>query len=272
MKNKAFCKRLFSFFLIALMVASFLAMPSVHVYAHVEEFGVGTSDYEEYRRFMEEWEVDSRFVRYETFQALGAFKNFVSSDGAEGHQTPFDYLYDVVDENGYPLIITFDRQKQNAYRQERRTVLSTAKDMLTVNSTESFEIVRGPLHYRYGYGELAYICWVLGDVRIELRQDPSIDMPDYPMDGENTIYRRLLSRNYLVALAAYYELIWDMPLQPGETRFSRIQYIIWPVVVLILLIAACIATICIFRRIRRKKRTVVDHSALQKETTETDYD
>lgn len=244
-------KRILSIMLIILI--AFLLIPSVHVYAHVEEFGVGTSDYEEYRRFMEEWEVDSRFVRYETFQALGAFKNFVSSDGAEGHQTPFDYLYDVVDENGYPLIITFDRQKQNAYRQERRTVLSTAKDMLTVNSTESFEIVRGPLHYRYGYGELAYICWVLGDVRIELRQDPSIDMPDYPMDGENTIYRRLLSRNYLVALAAYYELIWDMPLQPGETRFSRIQYIIWPVVVLILLIAACIATICIFRRIRRKK-------------------
>lgn len=141
-----------------------------------------------------------------------------------------------------------------------------------VNTSESIEIVRGPLHYRYSHGELSHIYWILGDVDVELRQNPGIHMPDYPMDGENTIYRRLLSRNYFVALAAYYELIWDMPLQPGETWFSRMQHIIWPLVALILLIAACIAAVCILRRIRRKKRIVADNSSLQKEITETDYD
>ena len=214
-------------------------------------YSAHTNDYGEYLDFLDEWQVDKSFVRYENIQSLGEFSSFYSDNVLLlGIQSPYDYSYNLIDKNGYALSLYFLRHGKKV---EQGSLHDVSSDMRTISTSEYVEITRGPLHYRYYQGTLSNIVLLLGDVKVILIPQDETNISTYPTDGERTVTSRLLSRNYFTALFAYYELVWDIPLQPGETWLGRMQHLIWPPVILILLIAACITAIWFIRRIRRKK-------------------
>lgn len=227
------------------------------------------SNYENYLKITEQLDLPPYYVMYEHIQVLGDYQYYAGPEQLlhDGSWMLHEYYaeYCITDKNDQSVSLYMKQKNLMAPKEDYLPTPLFTADMRTLNTEKSGTVIRGPLRYRYESGRLARIGWRLGDV------DFYLSIPqDYPMDAEETVCSRLLSRNYFVALAAYYELIGDMPLQPGETRLSRMQHIIWPPMALILLITACIGAVCIFRHIRRKKRIVVDHSSLQVEITETD--
>lgn len=249
MKIKHFYKRTLCFILTGfILLAGFSSLTQ-------SAYGVGAEEddgYANYLKIIKQLDPPPYYLLYEHIQSLGDFVAYATPESVlhTGIWALHEYsaLYYLKDQNNQTLTLHMQQKNLMTRPEDKLLMPLFAADMRTVNTDKRGIIVRGPLRYRYDDGHLQGIGWRLGGVDFYIRT-----MEDYPTDGEKTVFSRLLSRNYFVALAAYYELIWDIPLQPGETWFSRMQHIIWPLVVLILLIAACITTVCIFRRIRRKK-------------------
>lgn len=273
-----FHKRILFILITVLLLFSFLGFLSINVLA-LETPNVSADSYEEYLEITEMPAFTDHLIRYEQIKALGAFGMFV------GPHYPYSYpvnrpvgdifldetlYYIVVDQNSFELALYIGELTTTVPKErvekEAISMPSGLHDMRHLNSDETGYIVRGPLIYRYSKGELTGVQWFMGDRCFHLfpnpyksstlKGDADIKLATYPTDRENTICNRLLSRNYLVALSAYYTLIRDIPLQSGETWFSRIQYILLPVLGFILLIAACITAIWLILHIRRKQRVM----------------
>ena len=255
MKSNHIIRRIVCSVFAMLIFVSFLQITPVNA---LMEYITSIGNYEEYLQYLEEIDDDAHFMYYDYIKEIGEFQLFYASSSADmgsPHHYFHFYQYEILDENQYPLEIIIGNRSENIPKS--RTVLFPLRDMQTANKYLDGRIQRGPLLYIYKHDKLSSIGLHIGDTVLYINvSSDSFSLRDYPMDGERTIVRRLLSRNYFVALAAYYELIWDIPLQPGETWLGRMQYILWPILGFILLIAACITAIWLIRHIRRKKRAM----------------
>lgn len=249
---------------ILLLICSF-SLSFVDTWATVAYPNFSTGDYEEYLKITEMPDFLDYFVRYEHIRSLGSFDYFIgpqyydsNSPGESFCETDLEYI--VMDKNGFQLWLNIREIPGAKYSGEIITMPLFLKDMRELDSAKTGAIMRGPLHYRYYNGKLAQISWCQGDMVFTLAynprrgmNDPEILLADYPMDGKDTIVSRLLSSNYLVALSAYYELIEDIPLQPGETKWSRMQYKVFAFAEGTVVVAA-VAAPCIWLWLRHKKK------------------
>ena len=251
MKIKQFLKCTICLLLIIFILFGVFCSLAQEAHANTDIM-IRISDYDNYLEIIEQLDLPSYYVRYEHIQVLGEYKGYTGPDYVSLNDSwyLFEYRaeYLVTDKNNQSLTFIMAQKNLIERPQNKLRMSLVSADMRTVNTDESGIIVRGPLRYRYYGGQLRRIDWNLGYVDFYVHATH-----DYPTDAEKTIYSRLLSRNYFTALFAYYELVWDIPLQPGETWLGRMQHLIWPPVILILLIAACITAIWFIRRIRRKK-------------------
>ena len=206
-------------------------------------------DYDRYLEIIEELDLPESFVHYKHIRALGTFSAFIWPNGNID-----EIRYELVDENGYSLVllILFRTRADNINRLDMSLC---DKNMRTLKEAKSGQVARGPLQYVYNNGKLVTVYWNLGETAIVLTGNghEGAFWSEYPMNGKETICNQLLSSNYLVALSAYYELIEDIPLQPGETKWNRMKYKVFAFAEGTVVVTA-VAAPCIWLWLRHKKK------------------
>lgn len=202
------------------------------------------TEYEEYLKVIDQLDVPGYFVRYEHIQVLGIFEYYT------GAYNDYYAYYSFVDTNGYEGSLSVAQKSLLDHSETFLTMPAGLSDMGSLPGDAKGTVLRGPLHYIYSGGRLICICWVAGDIEFTLSGDI---LDDYPMDAEETICSRLLSTDEETALSAYEELMKTVPLQPGESVFSRAPYRTIAVAGLILL-GTCIAAVCVWLRGRGRRQ------------------
>lgn len=183
------------------------------------------------------WKV-AKFYTEEEIRAFGASdkapKNFVDYSAVsmigELVQMEYSYYYNdkpytcydyvLVDKNGYKIRIKVSHDGDYMDRLGEELVTEAEKINMTsmhgpVATKESKWIKRGHVGYLYQFQNLQIVSWMVGD-DIELKLhigDP------YPMDGEDTFMRRLLSFSEEEALTAVNELEAKIPAHWGGSRW-----------------------------------------------------
>ena len=262
---------------ILLFISAFSSLP-INAWGSYLPTGRSAINYEEYLEITEMSTFEDHFIRYEQIRVLGEFVAFLVETSPHsnslGDRILREYLeYIVEDKNAFKLELSI-RAMSNTYlrdklKSKRISMPFGMKDMRKLDTETAVVIQRGPLFYYYGpEGDLGSIQWFLGDVAFAfvanqstfirhnvtiLECDPNLSLADYPTDGEETICSRLLSANYLVALSAYYELLKDIPLQKGETGWSRMKYIVFAFAEGFAVVAAVTAP-CIWLWLRSKRK------------------
>ena len=260
-------KRILCSFVAVLLLLTVFCGLSINARAEVLYPHISADSYEKYLEITEMAGFESHFIRYEQIKALGQFVTFVGPAYDPEFYSKLqrfygeDLCYRVVDNNGFQLQLSIYKSHTTDYEDyiKKNTISMPVwmKDMRKLDSEKTGYVERGPLFYDYRKGKLTRIVFFLGDRILEISYNPYIDgyipLYDYPMDGKDTIVSRLLSSNYLVALSAYYELIQDIPLQKGETKWNRMQYKVFAFAEGTVVVTA-VAAPCIWLWLRHKKK------------------
>ena len=236
-KRRFLCLLLTVFLVFAACASGASALSIAHPHA---------TEYDEYLKVIDQLDVPGYFVRYEHIQVLGNFEYYT------GAYNDYYAYYTFVDANGYEGSLSVAQKSLLDHCETFLTVPANLSDMRSLPDSAKGTILRGPLHYIYSGGRLICIRWVLGDIEFSLGGGGMFD--DYPLDTEETICSRLLSTDEKTALSAYKELMKTVPLQPGESVFSRAPYRTIAIAGLILL-GTCIAAACVWLRRRRRKQS-----------------
>lgn len=245
MKSGSLGKRIASFLLaLFLLFAGLCPLP---IRVRSLSIMLPICSYDEYLEFIAQENIPEHYVLYTHIQALGSFQRYCKN-------SPYTASYFILDENEQQLAFhTIDKSLPSSAK-SHLTVPLFAADMRKLDAQKSGIVIRGPLRYCYEMGTLICIRWHLGNTEFSLGIEGAPYLGGYPQDGETTVSSRLLSRNYLSALFAYYDIIKYIPTQPGETVISRI----WPVIsfiVSILLIPVCLIAVCVFQWRHKQKNS-----------------
>ena len=119
-----------------------------------------------------------------------------------------EYEYHLTDVNSVTLRFEISENQSSVYTDQERPVRDALpENMVDMTQTDptvgAFYYNRNGLQYCYSKtGMLANIQWVDNNIRFQLDWSPH----NYPMDGEDTIVKRLLSLDDAVAMDAWDEL------------------------------------------------------------------
>lgn len=249
MKLKDFYRRVLCVLLTGFLLMAGLRTLTQNAHGSFHPAITAISNYEDYLKITEQLDLPPYYVLYEHIQILGDYQYYAGPEPQDGRWLLHEYYaeYRITDQNDQSVTLYMTQKNlMGPMENYLLTPLFTA-DMQTLNTEKSGTVIRGPLCYIYESGKLASIGWRLGDV------DFFLSIPqDYPMDAEETVCSRLLSKNYLTALFAYHDLIRNIPKQPGETVFTRILPSLCFAASLILLLAFPIVVYVLSKH--RKKR------------------
>ena len=133
----------------------------------------------------------------------------------EDHQQDFSYRvyrYNLRDANGEELWIDIShcgvpgwntKSMMEFFPQTNLSVTSGMKDMFLLETEDTGWIYRNDASYYYIHGKLNTVIFYAGDIEFAITY-----MPENPMDGEDTLLKRMLSINEGEASAAIKEFRW----------------------------------------------------------------
>ena len=256
MKLKDFYRRILCVLLTGFLLIAGLRTLAQNAHGSFNPAITAISNYENYLKITEQLDLPHYYVLYEHIQVLGDYQYYAGPQQLlqDGGWLLHKYYaeYGITDKNDQ-LVTLYMMQKNLMAPKENHllTPLFTA-DMQALNTEKSGTVIRGPLRYIYESGKLAMIRWRLGDV------DFFLSIPqDYPMDAEETVCSRLLSKNYLTALSAYHDLIRNIPKQPGEPVFTRILPNLCFAASVILLLAFPVVVYVLSKRCKKRRKPAI---------------
>ena len=168
---------------------------------------------EDYTAYTQGTQLLENFVSYEALCDFGEFVSFLNQylpDASFDWCNPIS-KYIVCDKNAQEVFIQIyywedwtDRDKDYPNTLE---FTSDMHDMRTHPSGLTGRIYRDNIEYAYDEGKLSYIYWYVDNLLFSLRiWDSSIKLAEYPLDKEETLVSRLLSKDPAVAGSVIEEL------------------------------------------------------------------
>ena len=146
------------------------------------------------------------YIHFSELEHFGEFGRYAYWVSATEEITPYLYhgIYYVTDANGVEFSITGNYNAAPINYRETLTFDETVPDMRNHPSGKSGTVYRDGINYKYNKGKLMDIIVVIDGLEIVFGQ--SADLYDYPMSGEDTPLKRLLSADIAVASAVVEEL------------------------------------------------------------------